>query len=388
MRRARSGTRRGGVTARKGTRRRADGSGAPAEASAKALSPPVSVPEFESAARSRFSRVAWEYINSGSADEITLRWNRESFDRVRLRGRVLVNVATIDTRTTLLGHELPHPILLAPTSSHMLAHPEGEVETARGAGAAGAVMVVSTLSNRSIEDVAAASRSPVWFQLYAEDGGRTRELAERAKAAGCRALCVTVDLARVYARDRESKIAHEVNLPFPNLGISAGAGGAVRGKGRGSASFDWASLERLLAFAPLPVLLKGILDPDDAERAVQMGAAGLVVSNHGGRGLDTLPATIDALPAVVDRVAGRVPLLLDGGVRRGTDVLKALASGASAVLIGRPYLYGLGVEGASGVRRVVEILRTELEQAMALTGRVSIEAIDRTVLFEAPRASG
>jgi len=247
---------------------------------------------------------------------------------------------------------------------------------------------VSTLSNRSIEDVTAASRSPVWFQLYAEDGGRTRELAERAKAAGCRALCVTVDLARVYARDRESKIAHEVNLPFPNLGISAGAGGAVRGKGRGSASFDWTSLERLLAFAPLPVLLKGILDPDDAERAVQMGAAGLVVSNHGGRGLDTLPATIDALPAVVDRVAGRVPLLLDGGVRRGTDVLKALASGASAVLIGRPYLYGLGVEGANGVHRVVEILRTELEQAMALTGRVSIEAIDRTVLFEAARASG
>jgi 4-hydroxymandelate oxidase len=340
------------------------------------------VREFEAAAKTRLSHVAWEYIHSGSGDEVTLRWNREAFDRVKLRTRVLVDVSTVDTGTRLLGHELPHPILLAPASSHLLAHPEGEIATVRGAGAASAVMVVSTLSNFKIEEIAAAATAPVWFQLYVEDDrGRTRALAERAAAAGCRAICVTVDTARVYARDREARVAHEVSLPFPNLGVTAGAGGAGRGKGRGSAFFDWKGLEWLLSISTLPVLLKGILDPDDAERAVQAGAAGIVVSNHGGRGLDTVPATIDALPAISDRVGGRVPLLLDSGVRRGTDVLKALASGASAVLVGRPYLYGLAVGGPAGVQRVIEILRTELEQAMALTGRVTLGAIDASVLW-------
>jgi len=356
----------------------------PSANSAKKLSSlrePVSVPDYELLAHERMSNPAWEYINSGSADEITLRWNREALTRIRLKPRVMVDVSRIDTRIKLFGQEMSHPILLAPTSTHMLVNPEGEVATARGASAADAVMVISTVSNRAVEDITRASTRPTWFQLYVQDDrALTKDLVLRAQAAGCRALCITVDLPIVYARDREAHLGKEApQFPFPNLNITAGAIGGARAIR--SRKFNWKDLEWIRSFAKTPILLKGVLNPDDAEQAVRMGAAAVVVSNHGGRALDSVPATIDALPAIVDRVAGRIPVLVDGGIRRGTDVLKGLANGATAVLIGRPYLYGLAVAGSDGVRHVVEILRTELEAAMALTGRTSIRAIDRSVLW-------
>lgn len=342
---------------------------------------PVCLADYEALAKEKLSRVAWEYYNSGSADEVTMRWNRESLTQLRLKPRVMVDVSKVDTRIKLLGEEMAHPILLAPVSSHILADPEGEVATVRGAGAADATMVISTLSNRSVEDIARAASKPVWFQLYVDDDrGLTKELVERAEAAGARALCITVDLAWVYARTREAHIHDESPLlPFPNVHLTTIVGAGP--KSNRSASFNWRDLEWIRSFAKTPVVVKGILSVEDAETAVKAGVAGIIVSNHGGRALDTVPATIDALPGVVERVAGRVPVLMDGGIRRGTDVLKALASGANAVLVGRPYLYGLGVAGANGVQHVIEILRDELQAAMALTGRQSIGEIDGTVLW-------
>jgi 4-hydroxymandelate oxidase len=343
----------------------------------------VSLADYEALAHERLSHAAWEYYNAGSADEVTMRWNREALSRVRLKPRVMVDVTQIDTRTKLLGVDMPHPILLAPTSTHMLANPEGEVATVRGAGAAGAIMAISTLSNRSVEEIAQAATGPVWFQLYVEDDrGNTKALIQRAEAAGCRALCITVDLPWVYARDREAHIRNESpHLPFPNIHAESALPGGAGLKGHRNRAFNWADLEWIQSFAKTPILLKGVLNPDDADHAARAGVAGIVVSNHGGRALDTVPATIEALPAVVEKVAGRIPVLMDGGIRRGTDVLKALANGASAVLIGRPYLYGLGVAGSEGVRNVIEILRGEFEAAMALSGRTSIAAIDRSVLW-------
>jgi 4-hydroxymandelate oxidase len=285
-------------------------------------------------------------------------------------------------RTHLFGYDMPHPILLAPASSHLLADREGEVATVRGAGAADAITVISTLSNRSIEDIAEAATAPTWFQLYVQsDRGRTEELIQRAEAAGCRALCITVDLPMKYARTREDRMASDVaELPFPNLNLTAKPGG----KGRGeifNRAFNWRDLEWIQAFAKTPVILKGILNPDDADRAAKSGVAGIIVSNHGGRALDSVPASIDALPHVADKVAGRIPILMDGGIRRGTDVLKALALGASAVLIGRPYLYALAVAGPAGVTHVLEILKAELEAAMALCGCTSLRSVGGSVLW-------
>ncbi len=287
----------------------------------------------------------------------------------------------IDTSCTLLGYKIEHPILLAPTSSHLLAHPEAETETARGAAAAKTIMVASTVSNRSIEDICTSASAPIWFQLYVEDDrNAVRALIERAEAAGCKALCITVDNPFPYARNREERVrALAPTLPFPNLGIEAGPGGRSRSRRH----FNWNDLVWIQSFAKTPVILKGILNPDDAEKAVQRGVAAIIVSNHGGRVLDTEPATIEVLPAVVDRVAGRLPVFFDSGIRRGTDVLKGLACGASAVLIGRPYIYGLSVAGADGVRDVVNILRAELEGAMAMTGRTRLTEIDRSVFWKA-----
>ncbi len=335
-----------------------------------------SLSDFEESAREKLPRMAYEYVAGGAADELTLRWNRESFDKMRLRPRVLQDVSALNTRVTLFGHELPFPILLAPTAYHRLLHPEGELATARGAGAAGAVYVVSSYTTTPIEEIARAATQPLWFQLYVQpDREFTKDVVQRAEAAGCKALCVTVDLASIGVRNRHQRAGFE--LP-PEMKVHYMMLGAQR------PPVTWKDIEWLRSFARVPVLLKGILNPDDAELAVENGASGVIVSNHGARDLDTLPATIDALPHVAERVAGRVPILMDGGIRRGTDVLKALALGANAVLIGRPYCYGLAVAGAEGVSRVVQILRGEFELAMALTGRPSIKSIDRSVLWSVP----
>jgi len=341
--------------------------------------PLASLADYEGQARRRMTHQAYEYVAGGAADEITLRANREAYDRIRLDPRVLVDVSRLDTRVTLLGRELPFPILIAPTAYHKMVHPEGELATARGAAAARATMVVSSFSTARVEDIAAAAKEPLWFQLYVQpDRGFTRELVQRVEGAGYQALCLTVDTPTTGARDRQIRAGFA--LP-PGVAEENLRRGGQPVPGVLDPSMSWKEVEWLRSHAHVPVLLKGILNPADAARGVEAGAAGLVVSNHGARNLDTLPATIDALPRVVDAVGGRVPVLVDGGIRRGTDVLKAVALGANAVLIGRPYLYGLAVAGADGVAGVVNLLRAELEMAMALTGRPSIANIDRSVLW-------
>lgn len=342
--------------------------------------PLVAVCDFEEAAQKTLPIPAWVYFNGGSADEITLRRNREALDAIQLKPRVLVDVSHIDTSCTLLGRRMEHPILLAPTSSHLLAHADAELGTVRGATAAKATLVASTYSNRSIEEICAAATEPVWFQIYVDDNrDEVRELIRRAEAAGCSVLCVTVDNPFPNARNREQRVAAQApRLPFPNVGYEAGPGA----RGRTRRSFNWNDIEWIRKFVKTPIVFKGILNPDDAEEAVQRGADAIVVSNHGGRVLDTEPATIEVLPAVVDRVAGRVPVLFDGGIQRGTHILKALGYGACAVMIGRAYLYGLSVRGADGVRDVVNILRGELEAAMALTGRTRLAEIDRSIFWK------
>jgi 4-hydroxymandelate oxidase len=334
----------------------------------------LSLPDFESLAHSHISHGAWERIQGGAADELTVRWNQEAYQHIRLRPRVLVDVSKLDTRIKLLGQDLPFPILLAPTGAQGFVYPDGDLATARGAGVAQAILVISSSASLPVDQVARAATGAVWFQLYVQkDRGFTRDLVQRAENAGCRAICVTVDSPTHGARNREEHARGELpERPLPNL----------RGKDYLDPTLTWKDIEWLQGFAKTPVLLKGILNPDDAAIAVKAGVPGIIVSNHGGRNLDTVPATIDALPLVVEKVSGRIPVIVDGGIRRGTDVLKALAMGAAAVGIGRPYLYGLGVAGADGVQRVVEILRKEFELAMMLTGRPTIASIDRSVIWD------
>jgi 4-hydroxymandelate oxidase len=355
--------------------------GLPATPCEVAVNDVLSLPEFEEHARRCMSTMVYEYVASGAADEHTLRWNREAYDRIRLRPRVLRDVTSIDMRVSLFGRELPFPILLAPTAYHRTIHAEGELATARGAGAAKATWVVSSSTNTLIEDIAAAATAPLWFQLYLQrDRGLTQDLVQRVQHAGCQALCLTVDQPVLGARNRQTRARFHlppgVTAPYR---MDIGQGKDVLDPRR--VVVTWKDVEWLRSIVRVPLLLKGILSADDAEQALGVGAQGIIVSNHGARILDTAPATIDALPEVADRVRGRAPVLVDGGVRRGTDVMKAIALGATAVLIGRPYCYGLAVGGADGVQRVVEILRTELEMAMMLTGRPSLRDIDRSVLW-------
>lgn len=368
-----------------------------AQETRQSLAELVCLSDYEAAAKQRIPHMSWEFYNGSAADEISMRWNLEAYQRIRLKPRVLVDVSKLDTRVTLFGHDHAFPVLLAPTAYHKLANPDGEMATARGANAAGATMVLSTMSTTPVEDVAAAAKDPLWFQLYVQrDRGFTRDLIQRAEAAGCRALCLTVDTAVLGSRNREERV--EFRLPtgvdLPHLhglkvgGVDisqSGTGHRASGNSIYSAisdpSLSWNDIEWLRGFTKVPLLLKGVLNPDDADHVVKSGASGIIVSNHGARNLDTTPATIDALPLIAEKVSGRVPLLVDGGIRRGTDVLKALANGATAVLIGRPCLYGLGVAGADGVARVIDILHREFEMAMALTGRPTIASIDRSVLW-------
>jgi 4-hydroxymandelate oxidase len=371
--------------------------GASAEAEPRLPLPPtpmVCLQDFEAAAQAAMSDMAYQYVAGAATDETTLRWNREAFARIRLRPRALVDVSRLDTRVRLFGEELSLPVLLAPTAYHRLFHPEGEIATARGANEAGAALVVSSFATTAVEDIARETKQPLWFQLYVQgDRGFTRHMVERAEAAGCRAIVMTVDTPVVGSRNREERVRFDLpkDIELPHLkGLKTTVADhrppeRVVYSAMLDATLTWKDVEWLRSFAKVPVVLKGILDPEDADRAVRAGASGIIVSNHGGRNLDTVPATIEVLPAVVEKVAGRIPVLVDGGVRRGTDVLKALALGAQAVLIGRPYVYGLAATGASGVARVVEILRRELEMALALSGRPSVAAVDRSVLWDGAR---
>ena len=349
------------------------------------MATPWNVEDFEALARERLTQMAYDYYAGGAEDELTLRENREAFRRRFLKYRVLVDVSERDTTTTLLGQPLPFPVILAPTSMHKLAHPEGELETARGASSLGALMTLSSISTVTMEDVAAAApAAPRWFQLYCySERSVTEMLVKRAYEAGYTALVVTVDVPLLGRRERD--LRNIFTLPdgvrFANFeAVAAGPGDQGSALANWVATLqtptlNWDDLAWLRSLAPMPMLLKGIVHPDDARRAVDLGVEGIWVSNHGGRQLDGAIASLDALPAVADAVDGRTAVVLDGGVRRGTDVLKALASGADAVAVGRPQLWGLAADGSNGVRRVLEMLRDELSLAMALSGCRSIGEI-------------
>ena len=347
----------------------------------------LSVAEFEALAQPCMSAMAFGYIVGGAADELTLNANLEVWKGIRLAPRVLVDVSELDLSIELLGEKFELPVLLAPAAFHRLCCAEGELATVQGANQAGASMVLSSFSTVAVEEITGAARRPVWFQLYfQEDRGLTRAIVQRAEAAGCKALCVTVDTPVLGARHREARTRFELPMDFrlPNLNLGAISHRPPRSAIYSellNAKLNWKDVEWLCSVSKLPILLKGVLNPEDAAIATGAGVSGLIVSNHGARNLDTLPSTAEALPRVAERVNGKLTVLVDGGIRRGTDVLKAIALGANAVLIGRPYLYALAIAGAAGVARVIEILRTELMMAMALTGRTAIKQIDRSVLW-------
>lgn len=358
----------------------------------KVTGDPVNVLEFEALARAQMEPSAYDYYAGAAGDERTLAENRLGFDRLVFRPRVLIDVMRIELSIELIGQPLSFPVMLAPTAFNRLGHPDGEIAAVRAAGAAGTLMVASTIASCTLEEIAAEAKGPLWFQLYVyRDREVTRDLVRRAESSGYRAVVLTVDMPRLGRRERD--IRNHFTLP-PNVTIrnleSAGRADAARWSGQSSfneyvhslldPSLTWDAIGWLKSLTPLPILIKGILTAEDAEQSVAAGASGIIVSNHGGRQLDGAIATIDALPDIADRVAGRVPVLLDGGIRRGIDVLKALALGAQAVLIGRPYLWGLAAEGETGVRRVLEMFRAELELAMALAGCPTVGAIARSLV--------
>ena len=355
--------------------------------------------DLEPLAQAKLPAPIFDFIAGGAEDEVTLRANRAAFEAITFRPRVLLDVSNVDTSTAVLGQALPFPVMLAPVAMHRLVHPEGEAATARAAKSADTVMILSTMSSISIEDVAAAADGPKWFQLYCySEKGVSERLVKRAEAAGFRALCLTVDVPRLGRRERD--LRHVLEFPpdvIPQNFVQEIDMSSIPMNSQGSAisayaaslmdqTLTWDIIGWLKSITAMPVIVKGILTPEDAVLAADHGAAAVVVSNHGGRQLDSSPATITVLPEIVDAVGGRLDVIIDGGVRRGTDVLKALALGARAVLIGRPYIWGLTANGEAGVSQVLSLLRTELEWAMALCGVTSVDQVTRR-LVRAPWAS-
>ncbi len=339
---------------------------------------PINLNDYEILAQTRMDPTAWDFYQGGSDDEVTLRANRTAFERIRLRPRMLVDVSNLELSTTVLGTPVSMPVIVAPTAYQCMAHPEGECATAQGVGMARTLMTASTFATRSVEEIANAASGPLWFQLYTY---RTPELSEmvirRAEAAGYRAIVLTADLPRLGNRERD--IRNNFVLP-PHLQLANFAGIDLDDYIAVPYNLTCDSLDWLRTITSLPILVKGILTAEDAQIALDRGVSGIIVSNHGGRQLDTALTGIEALPEIVEAVAGRCEVYVDGGIRRGTDVLKALALGARGVLVGRPILWGLAVNGAEGVHHVLELLRAELELAMALSGRPTLESIDRSLV--------
>nr|WP_199332226.1 alpha-hydroxy acid oxidase [Fischerella sp. FACHB-380] len=353
--------------------------------------------DYEQQAQKCLSPMTWDYYASGAWDEITLRDNHAAFDRIKLRPRVLVDVSSRNFTTKILDQPLQMPLLIAPMAFQCLADPDGELATAKAASSAGVGMVLSTMSTKSLEEVAQVYHSqtpdaPLWFQLYIHrDRNLTRALVERAEAAGYQALCVTVDAPVLGRRERDTRnqftlppglqLANLTTLCGLNIPKQQGESGLFTYFAQQlDPSVTWQDLEWLQSISPLPLAIKGILRGDDTVRAVACGAKVIIVSNHGGRQLDGAIASLDALAEVVKAVDGRAEVIVDGGIRRGTDILKALALGAKAVLVGRPVLWGLAVDRQAGVDHVIEILRNELDLAMALSGCAKLEDIDSSLL--------
>jgi 4-hydroxymandelate oxidase len=347
----------------------------------------LTLADMEVLAHRRMSPLADAYVSGAAGDELTMRWNAERWTKIRLNPELLKDVSNIDLQTNILGHSFDIPVLLAPVAINLLWHKDGEMAVIEGANRGRVTLVTSTYATEPVEKVCRSATQSVWFQLYTRpDRSFNQQLIQRAEQAGCKAIVVTVDTPAIGIRNREERAYFRMpsNFNLPNLDISAD-------DHRRSPHYafsllpnpklTWKEIEWLCSVAKIPVWLKGIINPEDALRAVGTGATGIIVSNHGARNLDTLPATADALPWIVEKVQGRLPLMVDGGIRRGTDILKALGMGAKAVLIGRPYLHGLAVAGANGVAHIIDILRTEFKSAMAQTGRSRIDEIDQSILW-------
>jgi len=333
----------------------------------------LTVDDAERLAEEAVTPEAWSYIVGGAGDERTLRWNREAFSRFRFRPRVLVDVSSVSTETTVLGTPVAMPALVAPMAFQQIAHEEGEVAMARGAGAAGTLMCVSTVATATPTEIAAASPdAPRWLQIYVfRDRGVSDEVIAQALEAGFSALVLTADLPVYGIRHREARTGFEVpEDDVPALVAARGRGGESGHHALSvfEAGLEWSYVTELRERWEVPVVVKGLVTAEDADLACQHGATGVVVSNHGGRQLDGAVASLEALPEVVEVVGDRAEVYLDGGVRRGVDVVMALAHGARAVLVGRPALYGLAFGGSKGVEQVLEILREETENALALLG--------------------
>ena len=351
----------------------------------------LNIADYSRAARARLSGDILDYFEGGALDEITLRENTTAWERLQLYYRVLAGVGERDLNTTILGQKISMPIVVAPTAFHRLACEEGEIATARAAKKTGTLFILSSLSNTAMEEVFAEAGSPRWFQLYIyKDREITRQLVQRAEAAGAEAIVLTVDAPGLGTRERDTRNNFRLpeGLAVQNL-MPVGKGTMPKVEGSGLAAYvrdnfkadlGFDDLDWLCGCTRLPVVVKGVCRGDDARRSVEHGAKAVVVSNHGGRQLDTAPATCDVLPHVVEAVGDRCEVYVDGGIRRGSDVLKAIALGARGVLIGRPILWGLTMKGADGAADVLEILRRELDEAMLLCGCTRIEDIGRWIL--------
>jgi 4-hydroxymandelate oxidase len=354
---------------------------------------PINLHDYEQLASERLPQMVFDYYFGGAEDELTLHENRLGWQRLRFRPRVLVDVGTRDLSTTVLGQKISFPVLTAPCAFNALAHPDGELAVARAATAAGILQVVSTAGTYTLEEVAAAAPDGArWFQLYCyRDREVTKSLVQRAVEAGYRALCLTVDAPLVGRRDRDTR--NRFGLPPGMTWKNLERVGLDRMDPRGDGSalvqyiseiwdptLTWKAIEWLRGLSELPLVIKGILTAEDARRALDHGATAIVVSNHGGRQLDGTIATSEALAEVAEAIGGRAEILVDGGIRRGSDILKALALGARAVLIGRPYLWALAVDGQAGVEHLLGLLREELDLDMALAGRPTIASIDRSLV--------
>jgi 4-hydroxymandelate oxidase len=352
----------------------------------------LNLADYARAARAKVGKEVCDYYEGGALDEITLRENTAGWERLKLYYHVLAGVGDRDLSTSVLGQKISMPIAVAPTAFHKLACPEGEIAAARAAKAARTLFVLSSLSNTAMEEVFVQASSPRWFQLYIyKDRGVTHALVNRAEAAGAEAIVLTVDAPGLGTRERDmrNRFTLPEGLCVENLSAlgkgkmpqvcGSGLAAYVRENFKSDLSFD--DLDWLCGSTKLPVVVKGVCRADDAKKCADHGAKAIVVSNHGGRQLDTAPATCDVLPRVVDVASDRCEIYVDGGIRRGSDVLKAIALGARAVLIGRPILWGLCVDGKKGAVRVLEILRRELDEAMLLCGCTTLKDIHRSLLM-------
>lgn len=350
---------------------------------------PVNVADFQELAKATLPPATYDYITSGSTDEVTLRDNVAAFQRLRLLPPLLTGVAEVDTATTVLKQPIALPILLAPVAGQSLYHPQGVLASARAAASAKTILGVSSSVGHSVEEVASASSGPMWFQLYMpKDRAVARRLVERAERAGFKAIVLTVDLGERKDADKRNRFT----LPEPTLRKhlrDIGFDLSERMTYEQLLAFNdqawdltlsWNAFDWLRSITKLPLLVKGVLRAEDAKKAVSIGIDGIVVSNHGGRRLDGVPASIDQLPQIVAAVNGKAEVLLDSGIRRGTDVLKALALGAKAVLIGRPYAWALAADGEAGVSKILELLREELVSAMLASGCPNVASIDHSLV--------